>query len=162
MPPSLTFVAVAVSSWLFGRLIRSGMSTGCRKYRRRSRTMKFSAALKHRVACKGVSGFCSTKFAPNWNACCVVVFPFTTAKATDFALLCVWRMLSQQFDPVLEVVAVDDHRVELPLRQQVAARLRLGQTCTRTEIFSSAGRSTPSKAASRLIRSESRFMAPRC
>ncbi len=37
--------------------------------------MKLSAALKQREACSGVSGFCSTKLAPDWKACWVVVLP---------------------------------------------------------------------------------------
>jgi hypothetical protein len=159
MPPSLRLDAVAVISWLGGRLMRNGMSTGWRKYRRRSRTIKFSAALKQRAACSGLSGFCSTKLAPQLKASCVVVFPFTTANATDRILLWVWRSAFSRSMPFCKssqsIMTASNLRFNI---RSLPARNSL-QTSILTEIFSSAGRSTSSKLASWLMRRESRFMA---
>src|ERR1700730_11432762 len=68
MPPSLTLVLEAFNSLLAWKMLTS-IFTGWRKYRRRSRTMKFNAALKQRDAFKALMGFCRTKFAPMPNAC---------------------------------------------------------------------------------------------
>ena len=67
--------------------------------------------------------------------------------------------VSQQVKAILQIVAVDNDGVKLSLGQQIIARPGLGQIWRFTEIFSNAGRNTPSKAASRLMRRESRFMA---
>jgi len=54
----------------------------------------------------------------------------------------------QKVKPVGQVVAVDDDRIDLRfVSKSVAGRIS-AQTWTSTESFSSAGRSTPSKAAS--------------
>src|SRR6267143_3303167 len=99
MPPSLTLVLEAFNSLLAWKML-TGIFTGWRKYRRRSRTMKFKAALKQRDAFKALMGFCRTKFAPIPNACCVVVFlPLRMAKLTELLLLGVARKPSNSAKP---------------------------------------------------------------
>src|SRR6185295_18911501 len=53
--------------------------------------MKLMAALRQRLAFSAEIGFCRTKFAPIWNACCVVVLPLRMAKVTEFLLLSLLR-----------------------------------------------------------------------
>ena len=117
--------------------------------------MKLRAALKQRVAFRVEIGFCSTKFAPIWNACWVVTVPFRMAKVTEFLLLGALRKPSSTRKPPSRSSQSTMMASNFSVRRISSPELTPRQTSTSMDSFSGAVWRTRMTSASRLRSSDS-------